>query len=94
MTRLKVVDDASGLLAAPIMYSDNYFSLLPGETKQVTIELTARKTLRESACPWRSRAGTSCRPNWPESAWHLVSGERATCSVWVSGRASKMIGHV
>ena len=34
MTRLKVVDDASGLLAAPIMYSDDYFSLVPGETKQ------------------------------------------------------------
>jgi hypothetical protein len=38
MTRLKLLDTKSGFLVAPIMYSDNYFSLLPGETKNVTIE--------------------------------------------------------
>jgi hypothetical protein len=42
MTRLKVVDKTSGLLVAPIMYSDNYFSLTPGEVKRVTIEFAAK----------------------------------------------------
>ena len=42
MTRLKLVDEKTGLLVAPIMYSDNYFSLTPGETKPVTIEFNAK----------------------------------------------------
>ena len=41
-TRLKVVDVASGLLVSPILYSDNYFSLLRGEAKQVTLEFSAK----------------------------------------------------
>jgi len=41
-TRLKVVDVASGLLVGPVMYSDNYFSLLRGEAKQVTLEFSAK----------------------------------------------------
>jgi hypothetical protein len=41
-TRLKLVDPASGLLVAPVLYSDNYFSLLPGESKRVTLEFPAR----------------------------------------------------
>jgi len=37
-TRIKAVDAATGLLLAPVLYSDNYFSLLPGEAKEVTLE--------------------------------------------------------
>jgi len=42
MTRFKLVDLGSGLLVAPVIYSDNYVSLLPGETKQVTLEFNAK----------------------------------------------------
>jgi hypothetical protein len=42
MTRLKVVDIASGLLVAPVMYSDNYFSLLPGESRVATLRFRAK----------------------------------------------------
>jgi hypothetical protein len=38
MIRLKVVDPATGLLVAPIYYSENYFSLTPGETREIAIE--------------------------------------------------------
>ncbi len=41
MARLKVVDTVTGLLAAPVIYSDNYFSLAPNETKRVDISLKA-----------------------------------------------------
>jgi hypothetical protein len=36
------VDEAAGLLVAPIMYSDNYLSLTSGESKRVTIEYNAK----------------------------------------------------
>ena len=49
MARLKVVDENSGLLVAPIMYSDNYFSLTPGETKRVTIEFNAKNVAGSQA---------------------------------------------
>ena len=45
MVRLKVVDPVSGLLVAPIIYSDNYFSLVPDESRQVGIEYRAKKVL-------------------------------------------------
>jgi hypothetical protein len=41
--RLKVVDAATGLLVAPIVYSENYFSLIPGESREVVIEYQSRK---------------------------------------------------
>jgi hypothetical protein len=41
MARLKVVDTVTGLLAAPVIYSDNYFSLAPNESKRVDISLKA-----------------------------------------------------
>jgi hypothetical protein len=41
MARLKVVDVATGLLAAPVLYSDNYFSLAPRETRRTDIDLQA-----------------------------------------------------
>jgi hypothetical protein len=37
MARLKAVDIATGLLAAPVIYSDNYFSLAPHESRRVDI---------------------------------------------------------
>jgi hypothetical protein len=45
MIRLKLVDVASGMLVAPIMYSDNYFSLPPGESEPITISFSAKKVL-------------------------------------------------
>jgi hypothetical protein len=45
MTRLKVVDPASGLLVAPIWYSENYFSLTPGESRAIAIDFRAKKVL-------------------------------------------------
>jgi len=42
MTRLKLVDVVSGLLVAPILYSDNYFSLLRSAGKQVTLEFSVK----------------------------------------------------
>ena len=36
MQRLKVVDEKSGDLILPVWYSDNYISLMPGESKVVT----------------------------------------------------------
>src|ERR1035437_832788 len=37
--RLKVVDVATGLLAAPVLYSDNYVSLAPHESRRIDINL-------------------------------------------------------
>jgi hypothetical protein len=37
--RLKVVDVATGLLAAPVIYSDNYVSLAPHESRRIDINL-------------------------------------------------------
>jgi hypothetical protein len=37
MARVKVVDLATGLLTAPLIYSDNYFSLAPHESRQIDI---------------------------------------------------------
>src|ERR1035437_1849451 len=41
--RLKVVDPATGLLVAPVIYSGNYFSLVPGESREIAIEYQAKK---------------------------------------------------
>ncbi len=38
MIRLKLVESQSGHRVLPVFYGDNYFSLLPGETKTVHIE--------------------------------------------------------
>ena len=40
--RLKLVDQ-NGALISPAFYSDNYFSMLPGETKKVVIEINTIK---------------------------------------------------
>jgi len=42
MTRLKLVDPVSGLLVAPVIFSDNYFSLMRGGSKRVTAEFNAK----------------------------------------------------
>jgi hypothetical protein len=39
--RLKVVDVETGLLAAPVFYSDNYIALVPKESRRVEIDLRA-----------------------------------------------------
>jgi hypothetical protein len=45
MIRLKLVDPASGLLVAPILYSENYFSLTPEESRLITIDFRAKKVV-------------------------------------------------
>lgn len=39
MLRLKAVDSVGGDLIVPVLYSDNYFFVMPGETKNVTVRL-------------------------------------------------------
>ena len=39
---LKLIDPVTKSLAKPAFYSDNYFSLLPGESKKVTIEIATK----------------------------------------------------
>ena len=41
MIRLRVTDSKTGDLVLPVMYSDNYFSLMPGESKTVTVSVKA-----------------------------------------------------
>ena len=37
MIRLKALDSATGDLILPVWYSDNYFFLMPGESKEVEV---------------------------------------------------------
>ena len=39
MIRLKMTDSATGDLILPVMYSDNWFSLMPGESRTVTVSV-------------------------------------------------------
>jgi hypothetical protein len=41
-TRVKLVHVETGLLVGPVLYSDNYFSLLRGESRQLTLEFDAK----------------------------------------------------
>ncbi len=47
MIRLKVAGDKAGERILPVFYSDNYFSLMPGETKTITMKLSNRDTRGE-----------------------------------------------
>jgi hypothetical protein len=67
-TRLKLVDPASGLLVAPVLYSDNYFSLLPGESKRVTL-----------AFPVKSAAGNQV--SLQVEGWNVTAAELAKIPV-------------
>ena len=44
MLRLKVVDGATGDLVLPVIYEDNYFHLMPGESRTVKV------SVREEDC--------------------------------------------
>lgn len=39
MLRMKVTDSSTGDLIVPVLYSDNYFFLMPGESKTVTVKV-------------------------------------------------------
>jgi beta-galactosidase/beta-glucuronidase len=43
MVRIKLMDPVTGLLVAPVIYSENYFSLIPGESRQIALECRAKK---------------------------------------------------
>ena len=47
MARIKVIDTATGLLVAPVLYSDNYFSLAPNESRRIDINLKAAPPNRQ-----------------------------------------------
>ena len=38
MLRLKLVSKSTGEMVLPVIYSDNYFSLMPGEKREIAIE--------------------------------------------------------
>lgn len=48
MVRLMVRRDRSGARVLPVFYSDNYFSLLPGESRDVTLEFAKSSLAGES----------------------------------------------
>ena len=47
LVRLKVVRANSGDLIAPVLYSDNYLSLMPGEHRTIRMELQHADTRGE-----------------------------------------------
>lgn len=49
MTRLKVMQQKSAERVLPTYYSDNYFALLPGESKTVTVEFDEEDTNGQEA---------------------------------------------
>ena len=50
MIRLKAVDSATGDLVLPVLYSDNYFFLMPGESREIDITVeSSRGRLRLEA---------------------------------------------
>ena len=53
MLRLKVMDSGTGDLVLPVLYSDNYFFLMPGESK------TVRVKVRKEDCAGRPYLTTS-----------------------------------
>ena len=46
MLRLKVVDSRSGDLVLPVWYSDNYISLMPGESRNIIVRVRAEDCKR------------------------------------------------
>lgn len=61
--RLKVTDKQSGELVLPVFFEDNYFTLFPGEEKEVWIDLSQlpkhidSDKLKIEAEAWNSRSG-------------------------------------
>jgi hypothetical protein len=49
MARIKLVDLTTGQLVAPVFYSDNYFSLVPHESKRIDIHLNASSYRKHGA---------------------------------------------
>jgi hypothetical protein len=60
LTRVKTISSATGKQVLPAFYSDNYFALLPGESKTITIEF-AKKYL-EGGTPEFSIEGWNTNP--------------------------------
>lgn len=52
LTKLKFKKSKSGDSILPVIFSDNYFSLLPGETKTIKAELNASSVVDESVQLW------------------------------------------
>ena len=83
MLRLKAVDSETGDLVLPVMYSDNYFFLMPGESKTVTVKV------RKEDCagkPYITLQGF----NVPEIA---LGGHPRKVAVWNDPYATAMVEH-
>ena len=66
LTRLALTGE-DGKPLRPSFYSDNWFSLLPGESKTVTVSHPA-KPFKLSVSAWNARVTTSSQPHFPTSA--------------------------
>lgn len=58
MIRLKTVDSHTGEQLLPTYYTDNYFSLMPDETKTIALE-------------WKRKAAKEIRPEFYVEAWNF-----------------------
>ena len=68
MVRLKLVDSKSGLPITPVMYGDNYVSLVPGESRDIAIEFDAGSV---------PGGGAALRVE----GWNVVPGRLATLAL-------------
>jgi hypothetical protein len=58
MARLKVTEEDGEKRILPVYYSDNYVSLLPGESRTITIDgIPADKTARVFIDGWNIKPG-------------------------------------
>jgi hypothetical protein len=56
--RLKLINAASGERVLPVFYDDNYFSLLPGESRQVQMEARSPDPLKVEISGWNIETET------------------------------------
>jgi len=54
MTELKLIDSNTGLEILPAFWTDNYLSLLPGEKKEVTLEVNANNLPGDISLKYRA----------------------------------------
>ena len=91
MLRLKAVDPATGDLVLPVLYSDNYFFLMPGESKTVTVKVRKEDcagkpyiTLRGFNVPEAALAGGRTRK--AVSAWAAPYAQALVENDWILGK--------
>ena len=90
MLRLKAVDSGTGDLVLPVLYSDNYFFLMPGESRTVSVKVRKEDcagkpyiTLRGFNVPEISLGG---RPGKAASAWADPYAKALVENDWILGK--------